>query len=203
MITLIPPRTKKWAVFPERERVLLFAHALEEKLFDYTVDSYKARALNVHTCVFEVGALANQVLRKRVNPGALIPTIEELISQMRSDPVLTKSEQERFTAYTDRLVAERANPEAAIAITGAMHIELDGFYWTRLLRTISEQVRKDNNSRSIDLLPIFSTSLKLVKSAFEGRSGHEEAVHGRADHRVPQAGGSRGGDQGSVQEAWL
>ncbi|MBX3647526.1 MAG: hypothetical protein KF766_07675 [Rhodocyclaceae bacterium] len=39
-----------------------------------------------------------------------------------------------------------------------------------------------------DLLPIFSTSLKLVKSAFEGRSGHEEAVHGRADHRVPQAG---------------
>ncbi|MBX3676727.1 MAG: hypothetical protein KF853_06880 [Rhodocyclaceae bacterium] len=40
----------------------------------------------------------------------------------------------------------------------------------------------------LDLLPIFSTSLKLVKSAFEGRSGHEEAVHGRADHRVPQAG---------------
>lgn len=54
-----------------------------------------------------------------------------------------------------------------------------------------------------DLPPIFSTSLKLVKSAFEGRSGHEEAVHGRADHRLSEAGGSRGGDQGSVPEAWL
>ena len=40
----------------------------------------------------------------------------------------------------------------------------------------------------VDLPPDFSTGMKLVKSAFEGRSGHEEAVHGRADHRISQAG---------------
>ncbi len=149
MISLIPPRTKKWAAFPERERVLLFAHALEEKLFDYTVDSYKARALNVHTCVYEVGALANQVLRKRVSPGALIPVTEELLAQMKSDPVLTKAEQDRFAAYTERLMAERTNPESVIAIVSALHIELDGFYWYRLLDSISAEVRKDKNSRRI------------------------------------------------------
>ena len=149
MISLIPPRTKKWAAFPEKERVLLFAHALEEKLFDYTVDSYKARALNVHTCVFEVGALANQVLRKRVSPGALIPVIEELTAQMKSDPVLTKVEQDRFSAYMERLSTERTNPESVIAIIGALHIELDGFYWYRLLESISSEVRKEKNSRTI------------------------------------------------------
>jgi hypothetical protein len=54
-----------------------------------------------------------------------------------------------------------------------------------------------------DLLPDFSASVKLVKSAFEGRSGHEEAVHGRADHRISQASRERCSDQGSVQETWF
>jgi hypothetical protein len=39
-----------------------------------------------------------------------------------------------------------------------------------------------------DLLPIFSARVKLVESVFSKENGREEAVFGRADHRVPEAG---------------
>ena len=45
-----------------------------------------------------------------------------------------------------------------------------------------------NMDRRDDLPPDIRTSLKLVKSAFGGKSGHEKAIHGRADHWISQAG---------------
>jgi hypothetical protein len=39
-----------------------------------------------------------------------------------------------------------------------------------------------------DLLPIFSARVKLVESVFSKENGREEAVFGRADHWVPEAG---------------
>jgi len=54
-----------------------------------------------------------------------------------------------------------------------------------------------------DLPPINRSSGKLVESVFGEEDGHEEAVYGRANHRIPE--GSRGwrGGQGAMQEAWL
>ncbi len=41
---------------------------------------------------------------------------------------------------------------------------------------------------SLDLPPINSARVKLVKSALGRRSGHEEEVYGRADSGVFEAG---------------
>jgi high-affinity nickel permease len=39
-----------------------------------------------------------------------------------------------------------------------------------------------------DLLPYFSANLNLVKSVFEKENGLEEAIYGRADHRISETG---------------
>jgi hypothetical protein len=42
---------------------------------------------------------------------------------------------------------------------------------------------------TLDLPPDGSANLKFVESAFQWRSGHEEAVHRRAEHRDFAGGG--------------
>lgn len=46
--------------------------------------------------------------------------------------------------------------------------------------------------------PINSASGNLVKSVFEKENGLEEAVFGRADHRISEAGGGRRAGQGAM-----
>ncbi|WP_336357404.1 hypothetical protein, partial [Stenotrophomonas muris] len=46
------------------------------------------------------------------------------------------------------------------------------------------------NSGSGDLPPVFRANLILVESVSQ-EDGHEEAIHRRADHRLPEAGGRR------------
>ena len=54
-----------------------------------------------------------------------------------------------------------------------------------------------------EVLPINSTNRNLVKSVFEKENGLEEAVFGRAEHRLPEAGGGRRTGQGIVQAVRL
>jgi hypothetical protein len=63
--------------------------------------------------------------------------------------------------------------------------------------------RRYNSLGHIDLLPSFSTRLNLVKSVFEKESGLEEAIYGRADHWIFEAGRGRYSGQGAVPQAWL
>jgi len=80
----------------------------------------------------------------------------------------------------------------------ALGIEIDfSLPAERVIRALEQIIEWRGN----DLPPDIRTSLKLVKSAFGGRSGHEKAIHGRADHRVFEAGRRWGGDQGPLPEA--
>ncbi|WP_336357407.1 hypothetical protein, partial [Stenotrophomonas muris] len=46
------------------------------------------------------------------------------------------------------------------------------------------------SGRPGDLPPVFRANLILVESVSQ-EDGHEEAIHRRADHRLPEAGGRR------------
>jgi CBS domain-containing protein len=76
--------------------------------------------------------------------------------------------------------------------------------WTGVPQgTYSLSARALDNNSGTDLPPDSSTKLMLVESAFQRRSGHEEAVYRRADHRVFERGQRRCGGEGIVQEARL
>src|SRR5690606_24436823 len=51
-----------------------------------------------------------------------------------------------------------------------------------------------------DLPPDIRASLILVESVSQ-EDGHEEAIHRRTDHRLPEAGGRRHAGQGALPQA--
>jgi hypothetical protein len=129
--------------------LLLFAQRLEELLFDYTVDSYKARALNLHTSLLELRSLAVACKRGRLNTGSLIPVIEELREKVEADPVLEPEERKQFVVYCDQVEAERTKPDSLVDTCDALVAEVQGFYWDRLLDVIRAAVRVEGNSQRI------------------------------------------------------
>ncbi len=63
----------------------LFAQRLNELLFDYTLDSYQARALNTHTRSRELLDAVISVKRESLRPQILGPIVEELADSIRAD----------------------------------------------------------------------------------------------------------------------
>lgn len=79
------PRVGRWKDIPNTLGLLLFAQRIEEALFNFSLDSYKAPALNTHTRCLELIATSKEVLSHRITPKALLPIIEELASSIRND----------------------------------------------------------------------------------------------------------------------
>lgn len=76
-----------WTDFPEREMLLLFAKRLEEALFDYSLDSYKARALNTYTRCIELKHYLGEVRAASLSKNVLLPMMQELADSIRRDKV--------------------------------------------------------------------------------------------------------------------
>src|SRR5690349_10571610 len=67
--------------------LLLFAQRVEEMLFDYTLDTYKAPVLNTHyRCVELIDAIA-AVRNRELKPQALDSIAHELADSLNSDDV--------------------------------------------------------------------------------------------------------------------
>jgi hypothetical protein len=71
------------------EAFLFFVQALDEQLYDFTDDSYKAPALNTFTRTLELQSLANLNHLTGRGQDALVPFVEELEWSVRRDPVLS------------------------------------------------------------------------------------------------------------------
>ena len=97
------PNGRRWSDFPQREQVTLLAQCLSEALFDHTVDSFKAPALNVHSLALEAHAIARDVVAEKVSEGALKPVLEELLERLASCPVISSRKSGAATAYRNRL----------------------------------------------------------------------------------------------------
>lgn len=76
-----------WEDFPEKDALLLFAQRFEECLFDYSLDSYKARALNTRTRCVELKDYIQQVQKASLSNNVLIPVVEELAESIQKDEV--------------------------------------------------------------------------------------------------------------------
>lgn len=146
------PKIRNWRDCDNLDRLLFFAQSLEEKLFDYTIDSYKARALNIHTILYELSAVCSKVVEARLNTGVLIPLIEEFKDQVVTDPVIGDKERHHFKVYVERLENLRSKPNELLDLIEAMLIEIEGYYWDKLKDLISKEVRGKSNSRLIATL---------------------------------------------------
>lgn len=79
------PKLRRWKNLPETEGLLLVAQRIEEALFDYTLDTHKAPALNTHTrCIELLGAISD-VRHAGLRKEALQPIVAELAHSIRQD----------------------------------------------------------------------------------------------------------------------
>jgi hypothetical protein len=79
------PRLSRWKDVPACIGLLLVAQKIEEALFDYTLDTYKAPALNTHTRCIELSRAIADVRSAGLPEQGLQPMIEELAFSIRRD----------------------------------------------------------------------------------------------------------------------
>ena len=171
---MISPNLSKWSDPLDLSNLLIFAQALNELLFDHTVDSYKATALNVHSNVAELRFLATQLTEDRVKSGTLISVIEELKDKIKNDPVTSSPEGVAFEVYIERLEQARTRPNELLDIATALEIELDELYWTRIKEQLQTAIHKPNNNKEILALAnifISEAEMKILQQKFYLPSG--------------------------------
>src|SRR5215471_1089488 len=125
------PRLDRWKDLGKTEGLLLFAQRVQECLFDYSLDSYRAPSLNTHTRCLELLRNIHDVDRGTVSAKALKPLTEELAHSIRDDSAV----KALLGSHSDQL----ADPEwwdvanvARLRVQGEL---LRGFLFKRRYRT--------------------------------------------------------------------
>lgn len=77
----------KWNLDTSLNGLLFFAQRMDELLFDYTLDSYKPSALNAPFLCVEALRLVDDIENTLIEPGNLLPVLQELMWSVRSDKI--------------------------------------------------------------------------------------------------------------------
>ncbi|GAA5081878.1 hypothetical protein [Lysobacter panacisoli] len=151
------PQVGKWRNFAEKEALLLFAQSLIELLFDHTVDSFKARALNLHSLTRECMSAARRVVSGRMKQGALSPLLEELNYRIGSGPVTGVIDSGVLAQYRKAIgEGKKSDPKRLVLVLGALQSELEGYYWEAICSSIRTEVGSGKCSRRIvELADVF------------------------------------------------
>ena len=142
------PNPANWEEFPEKNAVVLFAQSLMEALFDHTVDSFKAPALNVHSLAHEIRAVASDIKSGRMSAGALDPVLEEFQERFSACEVINKGACGSLGAYK-RALAPKTNAAAVLDSVSALLVELSGGYWSGICREITSLVSSGTANRQL------------------------------------------------------
>lgn len=82
---MINPRLYRWPDLSKATGLLLFAQRVQECLFDYTLDSYKAPALNTHTRCKELLQALDDIEVGTLVRASVEPIVAELAHSIRAD----------------------------------------------------------------------------------------------------------------------
>ncbi|KLK88489.1 hypothetical protein SZ63_05600 [Methanoculleus sediminis] len=99
------------------DNLLFFAQLLEEMLFDYTIDSYKAPVFNTHALCAELLDVLSEIETGFLQPKAANPILEELTWDLKNDFVAKEILGLRYPKVIERLnsykVVKGASPQTS------------------------------------------------------------------------------------------
>lgn len=96
---MLKPNLIKWGDSEELDGLLFSAQLIEEMLFDYTIDSYKAPALNTKSRCFEILTIIEDIKADRLQSGTLKPMLDELVWSLENDLVAQKLIGENYQLH--------------------------------------------------------------------------------------------------------
>lgn len=153
-----PKPPSRWGKPEETVGLLLVAQRIEECLFDYTVDSYKAPTLNTHTRCVELESALADVRARVLGARTLIPMIEELADSIRNDSAAQALLAPHASVLGDaeRWPRERLSDiEAQIALVdGALRGRYEEELGRQILTLLPEAKEKDRLLRLITSLVV-------------------------------------------------
>ncbi|MBN9204157.1 HEPN domain-containing protein [Methylibium petroleiphilum] len=123
------------------EGFLFFVQALDEQLYDFTDDSYKAPALNTFTRTLELQSLATLNHKAGRGKDALLPYVEELEWSIRNDAALSVDTRALCQLHVTAVRETLAEPDRIARGLAGIRIAL-GDYFEKLRTRIIECVSK-------------------------------------------------------------
>ncbi|GAA5262724.1 hypothetical protein [Methanocalculus sp. MC3] len=97
------PKIENWSSDPSLDNMLFFAQLMEEMLFDYTIDSYKAPVFNTHSLCDELLDVLSEVEKGFLHLKAASPILEELLWNLHEDLVVKELLGIRYSKVSHRL----------------------------------------------------------------------------------------------------
>ena len=152
------PNLSKWENVADIEGLLFFAQSLEELLFHYTLDSYKAPALNAHASAWELVNIAYELGTKRIMQGSVQHVIDELEHHLANDPAIAYRESSIIRSLMNEIKANIGSIDCFQNLAESLLSEMGRLYWGLLRRKVVEAVADSRNKRQIIAL---ATSLAV------------------------------------------
>jgi hypothetical protein len=152
----------KWENPSDLEGLLVFAQSLDELLFDHSLDSFKAPALNLHLSLLEVRSLLASLKAGRIKSKAVCHCICELEALIATDPSIPRPIPDSWSSLLSKLKDHEANPSMLFSNADALTTAIGPNYWKWLKAAIIEAVKNPKEKRKlVRLSRAFSTEVEL------------------------------------------
>jgi hypothetical protein len=156
------PNLTKWNNPSELEGLLIFAQSLDELLFDHSLDSFKAPALNLHLSLLEVRSLLSALKAGRIKSKAVSHCVSELEALMATDPAIPRPIPATWSSLLLKLKDQEANSSLIFSHADALTTAIGPKYWNWLKEAIIEAVKKPKEKKKlVRLARAFSTEVEL------------------------------------------
>ena len=154
--------TSHWEEFEESNALLFFAQLLHEMLFDFTLDTYKPNALNVHSLIHEALEISAKISEGAIKEGNFEHIRDELQMSLSKDLTLKRLLNEKHFHYVDQIKKSKNHEELTI-ILEALHFYLSKKkYFTGLKETLKDEVKSGKSKSNI-----FSVTRSLITEILE------------------------------------
>ncbi len=139
---------------------LFFAQSIDEMLFNYTLDTYKAPALNSHTLCDEALIIISEIEKDVINKGSLHSIIEELKLSLDKDIVSKQIFGDLMNSYKEKLndTSDLKGLSSTIQLIGS--IFQNNIYLNQTKELLIEKIKSNKEKEDILILTrIFVTEL--------------------------------------------
>lgn len=146
------PRLGRWNSWQDDLGLLFFGQRIEELLFDYSLDTYKAPALNTLTRAYELHHVIAETLSGAVRESAVMPVARELAASLRSDSAARAVLGKDWEYYADLRDWGRASlPESTVRVSQLIS-ELEDRYEDALVQEVHQVIPAGREKYRLDRL---------------------------------------------------
>ena len=157
------PRLHKFKNDPSLKGLIIFAQALDELLFDYTLDTFKAPALNFHLSLLETRNQFLQLIQGRVRKASIVHCLNELKHHFETDPVIEETTRAIWRPIIKKITNEKTAHQKAFQLIEALLIDLEQDYWSLLKEKINNSISLPKNKKKIiSLARVLTVEIELL-----------------------------------------